>query len=59
MINILISLIHTLNSGFRIGAVLLVEIPVLRPQLTILKQSSKKRHRLGKCDRFVRMGLCR
>jgi len=59
MINILISLIHTLNSGFRTGAVLPVEIPALRHQLTILKQSAKKRPRLGKSDRFLRMGLCR
>lgn len=41
--NILISLIHTLNSGFRTRTVLLAEILALRHQLAILKQSAKKR----------------
>ena len=38
--NILISLIHTLSSGFRTRASLPAEIPALRHQLAILKQSA-------------------
>ena len=55
---ILIPLIHTLNSGFRTRAVLLAEILALRHQLAILKQSTKKRPRLGKSDRFLWVRLC-
>jgi hypothetical protein len=51
--NILISLITTLSRGFRTRAVLLAEILALRHQLAILKRSAKKRHRLGKPDRFL------
>jgi putative transposase len=55
---ILIPLIHTLTSGFRTRAVLLAEILALRHQLAILKQSTKKRPRLGKSDRFLWVRLC-
>ena len=44
--NILISLIHTLGSGFRTRASLLAEILALRHQLAILKRSAQKRPRL-------------
>jgi hypothetical protein len=57
--NILISLIHTLSSGFRTHASLLAEILALRHQLAILKRSAKKRPRLGKSDRFLWLWLIR
>jgi len=57
--NILISLIHILNSGFRTRASLLIEILVLRHQLAILKQSAKKRPRLRKSDRFLWVWISR
>jgi hypothetical protein len=57
--NILISVIHTLSSGFRTRASLLTEILALRHQLAILTQSAKKHPLLGKSGRFLWVWLSR